>query len=393
MPRNGSGVYTAPQNSWNPAVNGAQALPADWMAILQDLVAAMTQSTSADGQTLITGVWNFGNNRITGVGAPVGTGNALRWEQMTKGADIASDATIDIPIEGSLFDVTGTTTISTINDTFPGRAAFLRFSDKVTIENSASLRTPTGEDETTVDGDILCVVNSEPGVWEIASWPSLVNVLFPFRGVQVYSTAGSHTWDVPEQCKKALAIVVGGGGGGGGINSAANSSGGGAGGGGGGGGAVKLVDLTGETSVSITVGDGGAGGQLSNGWNGLAGATSSFGSFCSATGGNGGGGNGTVPASSEVYSGAQGGEGVGGDLNAYGSPGHDGTLIRPVSGTSCNGGNGGAAALLGGGADAGAGTSAGQPGRGPGSGGSGGAATNAAVSGGKGAPGIVVIIW
>lgn len=166
MPRNGSGVYTAPQNSWNPAVNGAGAQPADWMAILQDLVAAMTQSTSADGQTLITGVWNFGNNRITGVGEPVGTGNALRWEQMIKGPDIASAATISIPIEGSLFDVTGTTTITTIADVFPGRCVLLRFDDSLQITHSSSLQMPGGVNVTTQTNDVGVFVNTESGVWQ-----------------------------------------------------------------------------------------------------------------------------------------------------------------------------------------------------------------------------------
>lgn len=166
MPRNGSGVYTAPQNSWNPAVNGAQALPADWMAILQDLVAAMTQSTSADGQTLITGVWNFGNNRITGVGAPVGTGNALRWEQMIKGADIASDTTISIPIEGSIFNVTGTTTITSFDDVFPGRCVLLRFDDSLQITHSSSLQMPGGVNITTKTNDVGLFVNSQSGVWQ-----------------------------------------------------------------------------------------------------------------------------------------------------------------------------------------------------------------------------------
>src|SRR5690554_5317585 len=109
MPRNGSGGYLPPQNSWNPAINGQQALPNDWMAILDDVTTALTQSLSADGQTPITGVLNFQGNRISNVGAPTGSGDALRWEQMTKGLDIASATTITIPVEGMLFDVTGTT--------------------------------------------------------------------------------------------------------------------------------------------------------------------------------------------------------------------------------------------------------------------------------------------
>ena len=42
--RDSSGVYTAPSNSFNPAVTGASINPTDWNAILDDLEAALTDS-------------------------------------------------------------------------------------------------------------------------------------------------------------------------------------------------------------------------------------------------------------------------------------------------------------------------------------------------------------
>lgn len=51
MPRDPSGTYTAPTNSFNPAVDATTIDPADWNTILADLSSAMTDSLSrtADG--------------------------------------------------------------------------------------------------------------------------------------------------------------------------------------------------------------------------------------------------------------------------------------------------------------------------------------------------------
>lgn len=170
MSRNGSGVYTPPLNSWNPPVNGDQALPADWKAILDDVTNALTGSLAADGQTPITGILNFQNNRISNVGAPVGAGDALRFQQMQKGANIASAATITIPIEGNLFEVMGTTGITAINDTFPGRLVWLYFQNALTLTNSANFVLPAGQDIKTAAGDALCAINTGAGIWTVVSW-------------------------------------------------------------------------------------------------------------------------------------------------------------------------------------------------------------------------------
>lgn len=81
MPRS-SGVYSPPSSSWNPAVNANPATLADWNALLADIVSALTQSVSRDGQTAITGNIPMGSNKLTGLAAGTGTGDSVRWEQI-----------------------------------------------------------------------------------------------------------------------------------------------------------------------------------------------------------------------------------------------------------------------------------------------------------------------
>lgn len=128
----------------------------------------------------------------------------------------------------------------------------------------------------------------------------------------VINTLGASTWTVPAAMRlgfiKPVVTVIGGGGGGAVAASGAQSPNGGS----GGGVAIKVVDLTGVTTVSVQVGAGGAAGPT-NPSAGSAGSQSVFGAFCSATGGGGGslGANLNPP-----------GNGVGGDTNeniGYGS--------------------------------------------------------------------------
>jgi len=109
------------------------------------------------------------------------------------------------------------------------------------------------------------------------------------------------TWTKGSDVSYILVKGVGGGGGGG------LSGGSDAGGGGGGGGyAEKLITTPGATET-VTIGAGGT--------SAATGGTTSFGSWCSASGGTGGGNR----------NGGSGGIGTGGDLNLRGGPGGTGT--------------------------------------------------------------------
>lgn len=218
--------------------------------------------------------------------------------------------------------------------------------------------------------------------------PSVVGALLPLRGHRVYNTAGVHTWAVPVGVSRVRVTVIGGGGGGGGAFSPSGS---GASGGGGGGGAygVKLVDLTGVTSVSVTVGAGGSGG-ISNTTNPTSGGSSSFGTYVSASGGSPGG-NGS---SGSANGGAGGLASTGSDYGGAGQGGATGLIkdgvfaIAGLGGSTQNGGSYTAPNVTGSSALGVSGSSGTN-----GAGGSGGAAYNATASGGAGSPGFVLIEW
>ena len=160
------------------------------------------------------------------------------------------------------------------------------------------------------------------------------------QSIQVFDTAGSHTWTKPTGIKKVKVIVTGGGGGGFGYtvgNDQAGST------GGAGGTAIELIDVSSVSSVSVTVGSGGAGNEGSAG-SGNDGATSSFGSYCSATGGEGG-----SQGNNDYRSGGIGGVGTGGDINLTGGSGCSGNYstddnpnpTATIGGSSFWGGAGG----------------------------------------------------
>ena len=161
MPRNGSGQYVPPTNSFNPAINGTLATAGDWQALLNDMVAALTQSVSRDGQTPMTGNLDLANNKITGVTAGAGTGEALAFQQLfNQGtmADLASAATTDIGAQNTNFlRVTGNTTITSFGSNFKG-PRFLVFAGAVTLTNSSTLVLPGGANITTAAGDVLIAI-------------------------------------------------------------------------------------------------------------------------------------------------------------------------------------------------------------------------------------------
>ncbi len=207
MPRNGSGTYVSPSNSWNPQVTGALATPADFAAQLADLANALSQSVSADGQTPIVGNFQMGNNKLTGLAAGTGTGDSVRWEQLfSQGVplDIASAATVDIGAQNTCFlNVTGTTTITSLGSNYNG-PRYLKFTGALVLTyNATTLVIPGGSSILTAPGDIAVVIpksttSGTPNGWQVVQYiPSVQStplgqcqlvksgsnlVLLPFNG-------------------------------------------------------------------------------------------------------------------------------------------------------------------------------------------------------------------
>lgn len=208
---------------------------------------------------------------------------------------------------------------------------------------------------------------------------SYIQLNAPAPIVHVYTTDA--VWAKPPGLKYIVVEMVGGGGGGAGGGISKGQIGG---GGGAGGYTRKIIPASVLNSTeNIVVGIGGTGGPI-NGGAGTNGSFSSFGTFCSATGGNG--------AQSSVYANAPGGTGgigTGGDINITGSGGAGGGIIG--SGIAIAGGLGGSS-FFGGGAAGSAIDSNGWDGSNYGGGGSGGSYTNTTRRyGGNGASGVVII--
>lgn len=200
--------------------------------------------------------------------------------------------------------------------------------------------------------------------------PAAASVTAPT--IQVFTSSG--TWNRPTDCTKVKVTVIGGGGGAGGVQSTETGT---SGGGGAGGTAIEYIDVSATSSAAVTVGSGGSGGSGNS--NGSAGGTSSFGSFCSASGGSGG------IARSNNSSGGGAGIGSNGDINAAGGSGYSGA-------STANTGGGGGNSTLGGGASPKTGPGNGNNGRSTGGGGGGASSTGGLNrTGGTGASGIVIV--
>ncbi|GAB3358075.1 hypothetical protein GCM10027395_00520 [Giesbergeria sinuosa] len=185
----------------------------------------------------------------------------------------------------------------------------------------------------------------------------------------------SSTWTRGQGTKKVRIRLVGGGGAGGGVGGASGTIGG---SGAGAGYAETLLDVSAISTVAVIIGAGGAA-TATDGGNG---GTTSFGSYCAATGGMGG-----LQANGGGLSGSVGGYGTIGQILIGGEPGMtNGSSTYPVN-SSFPGGN----SLLGfGGAPNrnGAGLA---PAYGYGGGGSGAHSLGNGASGGPGKSGVCIV--
>lgn len=279
----------------------------------------------------------------------------------------ANDIVANMMTAGTLSYILGS--FQPLDPTLTALAALVGVANKLPYFNGDDTAALT--DLTQVGRDII----GKTDIAAVLQYLGLGASAFGLKNFVVFSTAGVSTWTVPDELKsgrKAKVTVIGAGGSGG-----RSSSGG---GGGGGGKAVKLVDLTGIESVPITVGAGGvkpAAGSTSIPGN--SGGSSSFGTFCSATGG-GGGGN---------VSGGSSGIGVNGDINTGTGPGNPGAYHSSGSYVSGSGGGAGGPGSLS------SSDSDGFDAIGPGGGGSGAATGSTTVScrPGAGYSGMVLIEW
>lgn len=186
MPRS-SGTYSAPSNSFNPAVRGTEIDFEDWNETLADLETAVTASTYTDGLTatanLLVRTATTDAKKVSASGVSVGTtGNDIshtgRTVQPFVSLTCANGANTDLALpEGTNFYITGPSgafTISGLTNGEDGRLIRLYNSvaQALTISNDATstaanrILTLTGADVvTTTQGLITLVYSSTEERW------------------------------------------------------------------------------------------------------------------------------------------------------------------------------------------------------------------------------------
>lgn len=162
MPFNGSGTYSGPSSSWNPAVASTSIDPTAWNALLTDISTALSTCLLKDGTQAATALIPFANGIKTDTISEFTSANGVSIDSVlikdgavntTQGADIASASTINLTTAtGNVVDVTGTTSITAIT-LAQGYWRVVRFTGVLTLTNGASLVLPTGSNITTAAGD------------------------------------------------------------------------------------------------------------------------------------------------------------------------------------------------------------------------------------------------
>ncbi len=307
------------------------------------------------------------------------TNAMVKW---LKGADVASAASLALGTDGNYFDITGTTTVTSIATTGTiGAVVKLHFDGALILTHHATdLILPSGLNITTAAGDEVEFVEYASGDFRCTSYTRASGAAIAGGTLSNQTFTSSGTYTVPAGVTTAVVTAVGGGGGGGGggntgFGSGANGT---------AGGNTTFGALVTAAGGSAGAGgtDGGGGGT--GGAGGAKPSMSYFGRYAaggtgvtagasSSSGGNGAavpsthcdfstGGTGTAPAAggtagSGTYGGGGGGGGADSNnvgIEAGGGGGGSGAIVyrRPVTVTPGDaiavtigaGGPGGAAA-------------------------------------------------
>lgn len=92
----------------------------------------------------------------------------IRW---SKGADVASAAALALGTDGNYFDITGTTTITSIGSLEVGTVVKLHFDGVLTLtHNATDLVLPTGANITTAAGDEVEFIEYASGNWRCTNY-------------------------------------------------------------------------------------------------------------------------------------------------------------------------------------------------------------------------------
>lgn len=167
MPRNGSGVYSA---DWVNAAPNTTIESAKANAMVADLVsdANAARPITAGG----TGGTSAATARTALAVPGLATENVFTKTQIwAKGADVASAASLPVIDDGNYFDVTGTTTVTSIATVGVGAVIKLHFDGILTLTYHATdLILPGAANITTAAGDEAEFIEYATGDWRCVNY-------------------------------------------------------------------------------------------------------------------------------------------------------------------------------------------------------------------------------
>lgn len=157
------------------------------------IVNGLTFTASATGTAVALAATGGDTNIDLQVGGK-GTGDVVLTSGLVRktGSDVASASALAVDIAGDVFDVTGTTTVTSINSKGVGAHITLQFDGALTLTHHATnLILPGGANITTAAGDMAVFVEYGSGTWRCVTYQRAKEL--PNRRAQFYS--GSYTGD------------------------------------------------------------------------------------------------------------------------------------------------------------------------------------------------------
>jgi hypothetical protein len=132
------------------------------------------------------------NNTFTGIN----TMSAIL--KLSKGDDVASASSLTLGDDGNYFDITGTTTITSIATKGVGTVVRLHFDGSLTLTHHATdLILPGGANITTAAGDEAEFIEYATGDWRCVNYQKSVVTGGQLIDVQYFKVGGSTTWTKP----------------------------------------------------------------------------------------------------------------------------------------------------------------------------------------------------
>ena len=178
--------------------------------------ATTWQSDKADGDKIVASRHDTHDQDLAdGINACLTKNgeNAMSGNLKTaKGADVASATALALGADGNYFDITGTTTIATINTIAVGTQVTLHFDDALTLTHSADLVLPGGADITTAAGDEATFIEYAAGDWRCINYQRAAdgpgNVILGTR--QTISVATTNIdFTIPSGVKSIIVLLEG----------------------------------------------------------------------------------------------------------------------------------------------------------------------------------------